>query len=199
MAMFDSVQLALYVAFRVEVEPASTKGATQLAVEALKRRNWCLDEAPSGRIDASGLTQLEFRGECSRMRGQVASRLTEPERDAIFARYGQQATKSVGVAGLTEYLRPLCNLNHDGARKAVMWSIYAPSTTVKDRRTGRKDDWTLRKLSDEYGIPRSTLADARRVLAHHAQRLERLAEDRIGEFWTMNGTVGDLIGEAVSA
>jgi hypothetical protein len=187
-AVFSSTGQALHVSFLMEVLPMSQKGGTQLVIESLKRRYARADDHGPGSLNADGLSPIELRGQCAMVRGSVDHHLTEPERAAVWARHGHQVRKATGVVGLSAYLAPLVAMRHGDALRALTWSVFAPLTTGRDRR-GRAADWTLRKIERAYGVPKSTLHDARLTLRHHAHYLERAAEARLQELFERTGLI----------
>lgn len=193
--VFVTVTQALHIAFLMEVLPPTQKGSTQIFIEDLLRRYFNLDQlsANERRLNSTGLSPLELRGQCAMVRACVQDHLTQPERVAVWSRYGHQRTKAAGVRGLAAYLSALCPMQNADAQLALTWALYAPKLLPKDRATGRRLDWSVRDISDRYGVPRSTLSDTRRVIQHHAERLERVAEGRLAELFDRTGLVGELL------
>lgn len=190
--VFRSVGQALHVAFLMEILPPTSKGPTQLFIEDLQRRMFRLDPLPHRErtMNTAGLSPLELRGQCAMVRACVQDHLTPPERSAVWARYGHQRTRAAGVSGLADYLRPLCMPGGGEVMLAVTWGLYVPKVLPKDARTRRRE-WSIRYISEQYGVPRSTLHDAQRTVRHHAEHLERSAQDRLGVLFERTGLVGE--------
>lgn len=193
-AVFSSVGQALFVSFLMEVLPPTQKGATELVIDELKRRHFNLEAKSDNErtLNMRGLSPLELRGQCAMVRAVVQDHLPQPERVAIWSRYGHQRTKAEGVRGITEYLRGLYSMPHGEAVLAITWAIYVPRNTPRDRSTGRKEDWSLRTLAERYRVDRRVLAENQRQIRHHAQQLERAGEQRLSGLFDRTGLVGEI-------
>jgi len=192
--VFVTVGQALHVAFLMEVLPPTQKGPTQIFIEDMMRRRFNLDQlsATERRLNTSGLSPLELRGQCAIIRACVQDHLPAPERAAVWSRYGHHRTKVEGVRGLVAYLGSMCPMQHREAQLALTWAIYTPRAVTPDRH-GRSRDWSLRDISKRYDVPRSTLGETRQLIKQHGQRLESVGEDRLGELFDRTGLVGELV------
>lgn len=188
-AVFRSTGQALHLSFLMEVMPSTQKGSTQLAIEALKRKHFIIEGDGLHTINSSGLSPMELRGQCAMVRASVDHHLPANERSAVWARYGHQMRKAHGVVGLSTYLAPVVAMDNAEALKAVVWSCFVPMSTGRDKRSGRRNDWSLRKLEREYGVPKSTLHEARLAVRNHSQQIERQAEARLQELFERTGLV----------
>lgn len=191
-AVFRSVHQALHIAFLMEALPPMQKGSTQLFIEDLLRQNFMLEEVPEAdrTFRTRGLSPIEIRGQCAMVRATVQDHLTNPERHAVWARFGQQVTrtKAQGVDGLAEYLTPLSGTRANVV-KVLCWAIYTPRSTMRDRETGRTKEWSLRDIEKQYGVPRSTLGEAQKRVRHHAEALEKIALARLHDLYSRKGLV----------
>jgi len=187
-AVFRSTGQALHVSFLMEILPSTQKGGTQIVIESLKRAQFVIDCAGMHTINSSGLSPLELRGQCAMVRGSVDHHLPETERAVVWARFGHQLRKAHGVLRLSAYLAALVPLSGE-ALKALTWSCFVPMGTGRDRRNGRRNDWSLRKLERQYGVPKATLHDARQAIRYHAGHLEREAESRLQALFERTGLI----------
>jgi hypothetical protein len=171
--VFSSVGQALHVSFLMEICPATQQCSTQVLLEWLKREAGIRPEErdeETRTLDFRGLQPLEVRGQCSQVRGVALNHLPGPERDVIWARYGHQVTRAKGVAGVAEYLRPLTGIHGELVMKALVYSVVLP---------GDENAWSLRQMSQEFGVPYSRLQRAALVVREHVKALRRAAEARL--------------------
>lgn len=193
--VFRSVHHALHIAFLMEALPPTQKGSTQIFIEDLLRQNFLLDEVPEEErsFRVKGLSPIEIRGQCALVRAAVQDHLTNPERHVVWARFGQQITrtKAQGVAGLAEYLAPLCDQQSAEVVKALCWALFTPRTTMRDRTTGRTKEWSLRDIGRQYGVARSTLGETQKRIRHHSEALEKHALARLHELFLRTSLVPD--------
>jgi hypothetical protein len=173
--IFKSVGQALYVAYLLEDSPVHEKGATQVLIEDLLRQRYGEDPIRKSErtINMGNMTPLELRGQCVLIREDVKNHLAVIERDAILARFGQHATRALGVRGLRDYYAALCNTRNEGAVLALLWSIYAPGAR------GRAKDWSLRDIEKKYGVPRVNLNRDQVTLRSLCGKLETMAQNRL--------------------
>lgn len=167
-AIFKNIGQALHFSFLMEFLPATRKGATQVAIENLIRNSGrVFDEPHQSTINFGGLTPLEVRGQCAMIRAAVKDHLLEPEKIAIWARFGCDQTKADGVEGIAHYLEPLCLVKGD-ALLALVCNFYAGEPK-------------MRAISADYQVELTKLARAKQVIGRNTARLEMGAKDRLAE------------------
>jgi len=188
-AVFRTTGQALHVSFLMEMLPSTQKGATQLVIESLKRANFVIDGDGQHTINSYGLSPMELRGQCAMVRGSVDHHLTEPERAAVWARFGYGGRKDCGVDYLAEYLAAvLPSVSNTSALRLLMASCFARMPNGRPKRHGPQH-WGLRRIGREYGFPTATLHDARVALREHTVALERKAETRLQALFERTGLV----------
>jgi hypothetical protein len=187
-AVFRSTGQALHVSFLMEVLPSTQKGSTQLIIESLKRANFVIDST-RGTINSWGLSPMELRGQCAMVRGSVDHHLAEPERAAVWARFGYGGRKDCGVDYLAEYLAAvLPNVTNSSAVRMLTASCFAKMPNGRPRRHG-PEHWGLRRIGREFGFATATLHDARMALREHTVTLERKAETRLQTLFERTGLI----------
>lgn len=175
-AIFKTISQAIYVAFAMEIIPATSKSTTQIVIEDLMRSCGKVFDPVETSINAKGMSALEFRGQCSIIRGNVEALLLAPERDALWARYGQVDKdfhvfrKSKGIDGLSLYLEPICNIKGD-ALKALLWNFYWTDKKQKPP--------SLRDISDEFEVPKTNLIRTKQIIGRYGAQLEMKAFQRL--------------------
>lgn len=180
-AIFKNIGQALHFSFLMEFLPATRKGATQVAIENLIRNSGrVFDEPHQSTINFGGLTPLEVRGQCAMVRAEVEHHLLEPEKYAIWARFGLGETKISGIEGMARYIEPICLVKGD-ALAALLCNFY----WIGDE--GKRP--SLRDIQEMTGIPRSNLARVKQVIGLHAARLELEASDRLAQFLLRDGAI----------
>lgn len=208
--IFKSVGQALFVAYAMEITGASPRGTMETVRHLLEERLWGAPARLAERtINIGDLTPLEFRAECARIRKFVTERLAPFERDATWARFGHAATKEQGIRGLHDYYRSICTIRNDSATLALMQSIYKPGARRRvplpdpmgrglqeyKRQVRTRDEWSLRKIEEEFGISRMTLQRQQASLRDLTHKLELRSQAKLEAHFLFIG----LIEEAASA
>lgn len=204
--IFKSVGQALFVAYTMEITGASPRGTMESVRYLLEERYGNEPTLKSERtIDIGGLTTLEFRAECARIRKSVSDKLDHFERDAIWARFGHADTKAAGIRGLHDYYRSICTIRNDSATLALMNAIYRPGARRRvplpdpmgrglneyKRQVRGRDEWSLRKVEEEFGISRMTLQRQQATLRELTHKLEMRAQAKLETLFLHAGLIGE--------
>jgi hypothetical protein len=204
--IFKSVGQALFVAFTMEITGASPRGTMESVRYLLEERYGNEPTLKSERtLDLGGLTALEFRAECARIRKCVDDRLAYFERDAIWARFAHLDRKEAGINGLHAYYLPTYTIRSEGATLALMRAIYKPGSRRRvppqdpigrgireHRKQARtRDEWSLRGVELEFGISRSTLQRQQVAMRELTGKLELLAQGKLETYFVQNNLIGD--------
>lgn len=168
-SVFTSVRQALHVSFLMEITPVAGRSQLQGILERL------MDEAGITRelevhertIDFGGLSALEVRAQCAMVVGAVNAHLTQPERAAVWTRYGLRRRQADGVRALIDYITPVLATKHNTALLALLWGLVA--------REGRRDDFSLNKIAAEFNLPRTTLQRDQQKIGGYVKSLEERA------------------------
>lgn len=188
-AVFRSTGQALHVSFLMEVLPATQKGGTQIVIESLKRAHFVIEGSGLHTINSTGLSPMELRGQCAMVRAAVDHHLPDPERAAIWARYGYQGRKDIGVDFLADYLAAvLPTIANPSAFRLLVGSCFAKMPNGRPRKMAPAH-WGLRRIGREFGYATATLHDARAKLREHTGTLERKAETRLQELFEVTDLV----------
>lgn len=173
-SIFQNISQALHFSFLLEGVPAATKSTTQIVIEDLMRGSGRVFYAGyKSSINFQQLNPMEIRAQCAMVRGMVNDHLTEPEKFAIWARYGTYVkdqgvfTLLDGIKGIAHYIEPMSRVKSDELLELV-GNFYALAESLP-----------IRGISERYGIPYTNLARARQIIARHTTRLEIQAFDRL--------------------
>lgn len=200
--VFKTVGQALYVALVMEVTPAAVKGSTQLMIEDLMRQRYGEEPVPASErsVNMAGLSPLEFRAQCARIRADVVQHLAKSECAAIHARFGHQATRGNGVHYLMDYLAPTCVTGNRDAILALIWGIYVPGvrqhpgesvTAFNQRRSKRVSEWSLRSIEKSYGSSKSTLGRDQQMLRERCHALEIRGQEEMERLFIASRLIVD--------
>jgi len=134
-----------------------------------------------GSINASGLTPMEFRGQCAMVRASCRDHLAQPEYDAVRARYGRQLSKAHGVQGLVDYVKPILSVDNDLALKAVAWGLF--------HRGGDGQRWSQRQIEAETGVSQPTLSRTSDAIDKASRALLERADRRLSQLFQDTGLI----------
>jgi hypothetical protein len=184
-AVFTSTRQALHVAFLLEIMPATAKSQMQCILERLMEEAGITEELePHERtVNFGGLTALEVRGQCALVVGAANNHLTPPERSAVWTRFGMRRRQADGVRAFSDYVGPVLTTQHEIARMAMVWGLYA--------HTGRRDDFSLNKIAEEFQLARTTLQRDQKAIATYHKSLEGRAIERLQPYFQRTGLVPD--------
>ena len=84
-----------------------------------------------------------------------------------------------GVRALADYIEPVLTTRHDTARLALVWGLFM--------REGRREDFSLRKIADEYGLSKSTLGRDQQVIGKYQKSLEDRAIRGLNPYFLETG------------
>lgn len=182
--IFRSVSQCLHVAYLMEILPATQKSQMQAMIDRMLEDMGIVQEREQGTINFGGLNALEIRGQCAMVRGVVIHHLPKPEADAVHARYAYQKLKADGVRGVRDYSHPLLSTQGDMPTLAMAWSFFC---TKKQR-----DDFSVRKIADEFGLGKSTVATDVAAIKRTARTLENRAVERLSPLFERQNLVGEV-------
>lgn len=193
--IFTSVGQALSVSFLIMSVEARQKNAFRLVlmriIESVEEpsarlRAWYWElQGEQGTVNFDGLDPYEVRGQCAMVTRAVHDHLPAPERDAVWARYGQQKEKGEGVIGFARYIRPQLTISDDIAIRALVYGFFDP--------TQRKKGLSYQEISTERSIHVKTLKRANSVIAGTSNILLEMAHDRLTPMFRRDGLVADPI------
>lgn len=189
--IFTSVGQALSVSFLIMSVEARQKNAFRLVlmriIESVEQpsarlRAWYRDlQGEQGTVNFDGLDPYEVRGQCAMVTRSVYDHLPAPERDAVWARYGQQKEKGEGVVGFARYVRPQLTIADEIAIRALVYGLFDP--------VQRKKGLSYQEISSERGIHVKTLKRANAVIAGTADILLGMAQERLAPMFQRDGLV----------
>jgi hypothetical protein len=194
--MFKSAEQAIHVAFLVMSVPARQPNAlAQMLRHVLeempdrtKRQDAMLEYlggSRNGDYVAPGdrLTMDEFRGQCAAIVDRIRKTLPGPECVAVWSRWGvmtgPEGEKTMGVAGLTEYCRPLLRITDVIAIQALIYG----RTNERWRAQGLSYD----EIAKACSISVKTLRLAAATIKATAESLENMACARLTPEWERDG------------
>lgn len=207
-AIFRSVSQALFVAYAMDGQPVSSKGSTQIVIEALKRRYARFEDAKhDGSLNFAGLSPLEVRAQCAMVRGAVDHHCDTMERAAIVAMYGQDDPLRVmikarphmtaqiialaasfgwgGVPAAIVALRdgPGAHMTIDSrdARTSVVWHLHSSNRATEQT--------SERSISAAYNVPKTTLHRNIAAVGAMCTALRRRACQRLEPMFVRDGVV----------
>jgi len=200
--VFKTVGQALYLAYVMEVTPASTPSPTETLIRDLMKQRYGEAPVPQAErsINMGGMNPQELRAQCALIRASVADHLAGQERDTICSRFGHQMTRAVGVRNLRDHYGSLCNTQHQEAVLGLIWAIYAPGIrqfpgenprAFNLRRKKRENEWSVRGMERVYGIGRSVLRRDQDMLRKLLNAVEMQAQSKLEDLFTRTGLIGD--------
>lgn len=182
--VFRNTENALFVSFLMEIMPVTTVCSTQTLIRLLKEQAGIAEErqvVEHRRIDFRGLSPMEVRGQCSMVVGAVDHHLIEPERAALWTRYGHRRRQAQGVRLLRDYLAPLLSTGPEWMQMALIWNAYGPRP--------RREDFSLEKIACEYDMSKTTLHRIQQTIKKHHRALEKRAIARLDELFERTNLV----------
>jgi hypothetical protein len=200
--VFKTVGQALYLAFVMEVTPASTPSPTETLIRDLMKQRYGEAPVPQAErsINMGGMNPQELRAQCALIRASVNDHLRSHERDAICARFGHQTTRSNAVRGLRDHYGMLCNSQHQEAILGLIWAIYVPGIrqfpgesprAFNLRRKKRENEWSVRGLEKTYGVSKSVLHRDQQMLRKLLHGVEMQAQTHMEELFTRTRLIAD--------
>jgi hypothetical protein len=181
MAVFKSVEQALFVAFLFEVLPATSRSPTAIVIDSLRENYdaWGVEPRSQDRaIDFQGLSPLEVRAQCASVIGMVMNHLPGHERDAVLVRYSRRTDSIEGamnkpgaVNRQAAYTAPQAQITKPLLALAVAWSCWGTKT--------QRRDLTVRAIAEEFCESDSTVNRQRRRMREAGEWLFARAVDRL--------------------
>ena len=184
--VFTSTRQALHVSFLFEIMPATAKSQLEQILGRMMEEAGIVQQLePHERtIDFRGLSALEVRGQCAMVVAAVNAHLVKPERAAMWTRFGVRRRQAQGVRELTDYIAPVLATKHEVALLAMTWGLYA--------REGRRDDFSLNKIANEFTLSRATLQRDQKVIQQYQKSLEQKATDALMKYFERTGFVATV-------
>lgn len=181
--IFKSIVQAVHVSFLMEIVIPSTKGQTEICIQHLMESSGHVFQGiPEPVVNTKGMRQEDWFAQCALIRQKVEERLPPPERDAIWARYGQYDsrinvfTKSDGIEGMAIYVESVSKLKGDALLELTA-NFYG---LCRYNKKGRKiAPPSLRDIADRYNKSRVTLAQVKQVIGRYAAGLEMEAMKKL--------------------
>lgn len=174
--IFRSIVQAIHISFLMEIITPSTKGQTEICIQHLMESSgYVFDGIPDPVVNTKGLSLQEWRSQCALIRQKVQEKLLLPERNAIWARYGQYDnrigvyTKSWGIEGMAAYIENASKLKGDALLELAA-NFYG---LTRFNKKGRKvPPPSLRDIADRYGKSLRDLAIAKQIIGKYSASLE---------------------------
>lgn len=189
--IFTSVGQALSVSFLIMSVEARQKNAFRLVlmriIESVEQpsarlRAWYRElQGEQGAVNFDGLDPYEVRGQCAMVTRAVQDHLPAPERDAVWAKFGQQKEKGEGVVGFARYVRPQLTISDEIAVRALVYGFFDP--------VQRKKGLSYQEISEERSIHVKTLKRANSVIGGTADILIEMAQKRLTPMFMRDGLV----------
>lgn len=182
-AVFTSTRQALHVSFLLEVMPATAKSQMQMVIEQMMRHAGISEELERHErtIDFRGLSPLEVRGQCAMVCGVVRDHLAEPERGAVWTKYGMRRRQVEGVQILAEYIEPMLTVRNRDAHQAMIWGRFG--------REINRDVFSIRKIASELGLHATTVARDQQKIVQVQRALEGKALMRLDSLFESTGLI----------
>lgn len=190
-AVFKSTTQALFVSFLMEVLPVTQKCSTQTLIEMLKAAAGIREDlsATERNVDFRGLTPMEVRGQCAMVVSACRDHLSVPERAAVHARFGLERRQAQGVRDLRDYLAPQLGGGSEWMHMALMWNLWGNHQLPRAQRQ-RRDEFSVRSISETYGIPKSTLWELQQKIKRNQRALENRAVSTLDVLFARTELVG---------
>jgi len=174
--IFKSIVQAVHVSFLMEIVIPSTKGQTEICIQHLMENSGHVFQGiPEPVVNTKGMSQQEWRSQCALIRQKVEERLPAPERDAIWARYGQYDnrinvfTKSDGIEGMAAYVESACKIKGDALLELTA-NFYG---LTRYNKKGRKiAPPSLRDIADRYNKSLRDLTITKQIIGKYSASLE---------------------------
>lgn len=163
--IFQSVGAALSFSFYMENIEGSPMSTTLAAIKSLMKNSGGVFERAESKIKMGGLSQLEVHGQCALVRAAVVDHLTEPEKNAIWCRHGQGATKGMGIIGLAAYLEHRTT-NKGECLQSIVYSSYGGYES-------------LRAIAEMYEVSKASIHEDSRIIKSTVWALEDVATKRL--------------------
>lgn len=190
--VFTSVGQALHVSFLMEALPVTQKVSTQVLIDSIKQQLGKVEARVSSTINLGGMSPLEFRGQCATVRGACENHLPAPELAAIRCRFGWDdpktrcITQSAGMVTLSMYLRPRVQVDPSALLGLVGNHYMRAGQRGRQARVARP---SLREIHEETGASTQSLRTALEQVRLVGGALERLAQDRLTEYFERTGLI----------
>jgi hypothetical protein len=194
--IFKTVGQALYIVYAMEVTAVSNKGATQVAIEnMMEDRYGEIKDERERQINMGTMTAFELRGQCAVVRRWVEDLLPGPERNVVYARYGQRSIndrgqivldrRAMGCRGLAQQLFSICQTQNEEAAYALIFGLFASGAGR------RRAEFSLRRIERELGPSKSALHRDQGLLKMQCNTLEVRATTRLEEHFMRKGVIPD--------
>jgi len=174
--IFKSIVQAVHVAFLMEIVIPSTKGQTEICIQHLMENSGHVFQGiPEPVVNTKGMRQEDWFAQCALIRQKVEEKLPRPERDAIWARYGQYDnrisvfTKSDGIEGMAAYIESVSKLKGDALLELTA-NFYGLTTYSKKGK--RIAPPSLRDIADRYNKSLRDLTITKQIIGKYSASLE---------------------------
>lgn len=184
--IFRSVNQALHVSYLMAVLPPTTKSPTQSVIDDLMDQAGVLREVTKdGTINFAGLSPLEVRAQCAMIIGAVQDHCIKQERMAIEAWFAHDARKADGVRFLCNWCAPLWTVESPQARMLITWRVNVTDDSAAAKHC------SIRDITGEHGIPKSTVHDQMGKIIKAARGLRRSGMSRLEGLFIKHGVIDD--------
>ncbi|HEY8606617.1 MAG TPA: hypothetical protein VIM12_05825 [Noviherbaspirillum sp.] len=197
--IFQTTGQALAVSFLIMSVEARQKNAFRLVLMRIiesveqptaKLRAWYKElQGEAGTVNFAGLDPYEVRGQCAMVTRAVADHLPAPERDAVWARYGQQKEKGDGVQGLSQYFAPQLTITDDIAIRALVYGYFDSSKRKPFDPKKNVGGLSYQEISEQRDIHIKTLHRANAIISRTSNILLGMAEARLTPMFQRDGLV----------
>lgn len=195
--VFRSVDHALRVAFRQELERGAVKGTMEFLEDMAEQRYGRSLRSTSD----TGLSREEMRAQCVLVRAAVDDHLQKAvERYAIYARFGHLTRRIEGLNGLCDHWYSICSTANRMAIFALLDAAYSPKKRGGPKAQRRfsgagalerqhMEELSLRAIERKYSASRSSLHRDQKVLKKVCGDVEMLAQMHLEELFVRTGLI----------
>lgn len=207
-AIFNSVGQALHVAFLIMSIEAPQDSPTRKALMAMmsladhlsdEQCDWFaqLQGQSSGTVNFEGLSPSDVRAQCALILSSVRTKLPDPERWAVQAKFGHMNTEGNSstrryafsseridaIKNLSSWLQPTFTSISSLALDCIVAKAYADHA---------RTSISFRDLANSFGGSHMTYKRRYLEVKDHLQRLELRAQDRLQPLFQSQGIVDIL-------
>lgn len=184
--IFKSTMQAIQVSYLLAALPASEKGNTQSIIE------WMRDKAGKPepeiaeelrKVNFSGLTRQEVRGQCALVRSAVERMCMAPEIHALRLKFANDATKADAVRYFADYL-PDGSFTSRDLKAHVLWYLFM------EQKTRDKYGLSLRAFEGQYGMDHVAIQRECVKITRTTNGLRDQGAKRIDAYLIAKGVVG---------
>ena len=137
------------------------------------------------RVNFSGLSPLEVRGQAAQVVSMVNRLPHEAELFACQAIYGHQVIKADGVRGLGRYCAPILTCQSSDFALYCAWHVFATSR--------QRDGLTQGEIAQHFGITIAAVREACATIRKYGKTMHLRALDALTERFQVGGLIADCV------